>query len=409
MPVVKRLTFTVCVLIVLVTRTTLASRGCDVYVPDDFPTIQAAIDAAGNEQTICVRQGIYYETIDMLGKDLTLRALEGPEVTVIDAFLSGTAVLCVNGEDANTVIDGFTITNGLADNGGGMVIVNASPTVRNCIFTLNEATNGGGDAAGGGGMRVENGEPLILNCTFRSNDAADNGAGILCLNASPTLVNCVFRDHKEPDGAGMYNFESNPVLINCLFYNNEVTQGVTAVGGGIANVSNSAPVLYNCTFADNYARDEGGGIYNGPGCTATLNNCILWGNSVDQIFDYDGVPASVRYSCVEGGWPGEGNIDQDPRFINPASGNFRLGAGSPCVDAGDSTAVPSDVLVDLHMNGRFADDRQVEDVGVPFGIPPVVVDMGAYERRGCPWDIDGDGDVDTADLLALLAYWGARP
>lgn len=385
-----------------------ACGDCDIYVPDQFPTIQAAIDAAANQQTICVRPGTYYERIDFLGKAITVCALNGPTETIIDAEGDGTAVLIITGERADTVLSGFTITNGVGEDGGGLLVHNASPIIYDCIFANNTATEGPQEP-GGGGARIVAGSPTFFNCLFENNTAADDGAGMLILNSPGTfLVNCIFRDHiGSADGAGVYARASTMKLVNCMFFNNHVIGGRFSAGGGIVNNTGSEAMLVNCTLANNHA-DHGGGIYNGTESTATLRNCILWGNASDQIDDTSGL-CDAQYSCVEGGWPGEGNIDQDPRFINPASGNLRLGEASPCVDAGDSTAVPSGVLVDLDMNGRFADDRQVEDVGVPFGIPPVVVDMGAYERRGCPWDIDGDGDVDTADLLALLAHWGACP
>jgi hypothetical protein len=86
--------------------------------------------------------------------------------------------------------------------------------------------------------------------------------------------------------------------------------------------------------------------------------------------------SAVTYSLVQGGWPGVGNLDGDPRFVAPQRGDFRLRIGSPCVDAGDNTSVPMGVTTDLRGFPRFFDDLHTPDTGVG---PAPVVDMGAFE------------------------------
>ncbi len=103
---------------------------------------------------------------------------------------------------------------------------------------------------------------------------------------------------------------------------------------------------------------------------------------------------------------GDGNIDADPLFVDPDDGDLRLSPGSPCIDAGDNTAVPEEITTDLDGNPRFVDDPGTADTG--YGDPPVV-DMGAFEFQGlpCPWDLDGDGDAGITDLLLLLGDFGS--
>jgi len=96
-----------------------------------------------------------------------------------------------------------------------------------------------------------------------------------------------------------------------------------------------------------------------------LTNCILWSNSPDEI--YPSTRARVSYSDIQGGWEGLGNIDLDPQPVDPNGGDWHLGAGSPCIDAGDNTAVPPSVLTDLDGNPRIVGGT---------------VDMGAYEFQG---------------------------
>jgi hypothetical protein len=85
--------------------------------------------------------------------------------------------------------------------------------------------------------------------------------------------------------------------------------------------------------------------------------------------------------------------------------DYHLATGSPCIDAGDNTAVPGDITTDLDGNPRFVDDPDTVDTG--YGDPPVV-DMGAYEFQGmpCPRDLNGNGYVWIFDLVLLLFSWG---
>jgi hypothetical protein len=82
------------------------------YVPDDYPTIQQAIDASQYGYTIIVRAGTYTENVDFDGKAVTLRSEDGPENTVIDGNQVMSVVRFLNGEGPDSVLEGFTITNG---------------------------------------------------------------------------------------------------------------------------------------------------------------------------------------------------------------------------------------------------------------------------------------------------------
>jgi len=149
--------------------------GTDAYadminVPGDFDTIQAAIadpgTVAGDE--IVVAPGTYMETINFLGKAITLRSTDPTDpgvvaATIIDGTGNFHVVQCVSGEGPDTVLDGFTITGGKANG--------SSPDDR------------------GGGM-YGNGSPTVTNCTFSGNTAAEFGGGMFNDNSSPTVTNC---------------------------------------------------------------------------------------------------------------------------------------------------------------------------------------------------------------------------
>jgi hypothetical protein len=142
----------------------------------------------------------------------------------------------------------------------------------------------------------------------------------------------------------------------------------------------------------------------------TADNCIFWGNIPGQIwYEPDADSVIVRYSDVQGGFPGPGNIDDDPLFADPVEGDHSLSPGSPCIDAGHNWAIAGRAATDVDGNPRFAADELDLDPGC--GVP-VIVDMGAFEHEGDPFpvklgDIDGDGVVAVNDFLLLLAGWGA--
>ena len=164
------------------------------------------------------------------------------------------------------------------------------------------------------------------------------------------------------------------------------------------------------------ANAQGGGaiFVEGQPAGVNLTNCILWGNlaggNSNQI-DGNLTVVTVKYSDVEGGWgvPMDMNIDDDPLFVDPDNGDYRLSPGSPCIDAADNTAVRKGVDTDLDGNPRFVDDPDTKDTG--NGDPPIV-DMGVYEFQvvsPCPADFDNSGDVGVKDLLFLLGTWGPCP
>jgi hypothetical protein len=321
-----------------------------LHVPGDFATIQACIDAAVSGVDECVvAPGTYHETINFLGKGITLRSSGGRDVTTIDATgLGGSVVTCRSGEGPDTVLDGFTIMGGL-------------------------------------------GRPL--------GSRVKAGGGIYNYNSAPTVGNCAVRGNTGTIGSGMFNWASSPAVSNCLFHGNTATN----YGGGMYNTG-SSPTVVNCTFAGNTAGDSAGGMYNYYNSNPTVANCILWDDVPYEIANY--VSAStICFSVVKGGLPvgavdGGGNIDLDPMFVrlpNPGPdgtwdgvdddyGDLRLQAGSPCIDAGDPGFVVQPGETDLEGHARVLCGR---------------VDMGAYEFG------IGDYDCDQVVDLADFSSWQA--
>jgi parallel beta-helix repeat protein len=296
---------------------------------------------------------------------------------------------------SNPTVSGCTFSG---NSGGGMANDNSSPVVIDCTFTSNLAEYGGGM------FNVDSSSPTVTDCTFSGNSAA-LGGGMCNHYSDPTVTNCTFSGNSAGGGGGgMLNVSSSPMLTNCTIDGNTATNN----GGGMLNIGSGRPTLTNCTFSGNSATNGNALAFLGGPSDVMLTSCILWDGG-EGIWNNDGSTVTINYTNVEGGFPGTGNIDADPMFVDPDNGDYRLSPGSPCIDAGHNWAIVALANTDLAGNPRFADDPATDDTGC--GVP-VVVDMGAYEYQGEPFpvklgDIDGDGAVGVTDILLVLESWGA--
>jgi len=208
---------------------------------DPYCSIQTAIDNAVDTDEIVVAPGTYFESINFLGKAITVGSTDpqDPAVvgnTIIDGTGSFHVVQCVSGEGQDTVLDGFTITGGIAkgsypDNrGGGMFNGGTSPTVTNCTFT-------GNSAFGGGGMyNAFDSGVTVTNCTFSENSASVGG-GMSNIHSKVKVTNCTFTGNSASSGGGgMYTSGGMPVVADCSFCGNDPD---AIVGGFVDGGSNS--------------------------------------------------------------------------------------------------------------------------------------------------------------------------
>ena len=363
-------------------------------------TIQAGLNAGQTGDTVIVADGRYIGLGNGLlsfpgGQNFTLRSANGPETCVIDLENAGLGFFLIADETPETVVDGFTITNGNASTGGAIYCHrNGRPTFRNCIITGNRAQSGGAIVCG------DSSSPTFINCTITGNTAERGFGGAVAIGtvtSSPTFINCTISSNTALlDGGGVWCqvIGPGPTLINCVVADNIAGRD----GGGVycaRHVAGLETTFINCTIANNTANRAGGGIFIPTGNPARVTNCILWGNSGAQI---SGGEVTVTYSNVAGGHAGTGNINADPRFVDPANGNYRLSPGSPVIDAADNTAVPPGITTDRDGNPRFVDDPATPDTG--NGAPPIV-DMGAFEFQSSPFrrgDLNCDGAINGADI-----------
>lgn len=270
----------------------------------DYTSIQDAINDAGWGEYILVHDGTYYESVNFLGKAIVVRSENGPEVTIIDGSNNSTVVTFDSGENSDSVLDGFNVTNGEGDGGGdyyggGIYTWNeVSPIITNCTISNNNASEGGGLFSGngasptisncvfigntadsyGGAIETFNfSSPTITDCVFIGNSADSEGGAIESwISCSPTITNSTFTNNTSRFGGAIDGYEEcSPTITNCVFNNN-----TAEYGGAIFMYDASSPVITDCTITSN-AAEYGGGIYAERDSDPIITNCTITSNTAD--------------------------------------------------------------------------------------------------------------------------------
>lgn len=342
----------------------------DINNGGDHSDIQSALNEAVNGDEILVEPGLYVinEPLNFSGKSVALQSTATSEETIIqraDSAADGCVVLFENAEPDSAVLAGFTIENGT--NSGIRCTGGAMPIIRDCRIRNNSAERGGGI--------VSTGNPSLINCIITGNTASDYGGGIWAFDA--TISNCIISNNTaQRQGGGIFLRDPfSPLIDNCL-----ITQNRAGAGSAIACTQSTTPTIRQCLMTDNAGAcilcEHGGapdivnstitGNFSFSDCTVhcpvngypKLTNCILWGNVGAAIFANDLDEVTVQYSCIEGEtpFPGDGNINVDPRFIGwgdaPVSYvasreallqamtgfNLSLHSDSPCLGTGKEGA-----------------------------------------------------------------------
>ena len=317
-----------------------------------FATIQQAIAAAAAGQEIWVRAGTYRLTAEIVvdksialyggfaGNEKKQEKRARDSETVLSPVSGRSMSLAAN----DVIVNGFTFSGGNASYGGGVFAQNVKGVViDNCRFEDNRAS------LLGGGLYANIVSGFITNCRFSENDAGKNGGGIFAQSSEIAIANCIF----ESNAAGQSNL-------------------MTTGGGAIFNFLNGTIRILNSTFVNNrikFDKNSGGAVHNYL-ADMQIENSVLWDNFAvtgPQVYSNPAARLSAAFSNIdqaEYSQPNQnGNISIPPLWADPARGDFRLQAGSPCIDAGSGN-VPGLPATDYDGNPRVAG---------------FAVDMGAFE------------------------------
>ena len=343
-------------------------------VPGEYSTIQAAINASLNGDTVLVAPGTYYENINFHGKVITVASqfiFNHDSSTIDRTIINGSDVYTSvvrfeSGESFNSTLIGFTLT------GAGLVS-------RGKALEQQTPFQGGGIYCGA------NSSPTITNNKIIENTlpSTQKGGGIASYNSSPKIVNNLILNNfcGINFGGGIYLEGGSPLIINNTLVNNR--------GGGIAIFgSGGHPVISNNIIVKN---TDGGGIRFGtscPACTTILSNDV-WNNPNGNFVNCPAGMGDTSWGSNFNRTPCDKfyNIIRKPMFVDSLA-NYHLLASSPCINAGNDNA-PGLPSFDFDFHSRITGCN---------------VDMGAYEFWYLCGDANGDNDISSADIVYLINY-----
>ena len=328
-------------------------------------------------------------------------------------------------DGGNVTLTNCTVSGNSAKYGGG-VLTFGTAILTNCIVSNNSASFGGGlnnhgtatlnscmvsdntASSAGGGLQALGGTITLTDCTVSGNTAGNNGGGLYSSNGGKaTLTDCIVSDNSASFGGGLNNHGA-ATLNSCTISNNTASSGggiqtfggtttltnctisgnsAGSNGGGLYSNNGGTATLTDCTLSENMASGEGGGLYNAGSksshTTVTFGNTIAAGNTTGNLGpDVFGSFVSKGHNLIgetdgSTGWVGSDLTGTMAAPLNPLLaplGNdggptqtMALLPGSPAIDAGSNSLIPSGVTTDGRGLTRIVNGN---------------VDIGAFESSG---------------------------
>ena len=355
------------------------------HVPQDYPTIQAAVNAASAGDVVQVAAGIYGDVTHQPGNGDTTRCAvimksgitidgAGPGQTVINADSLGRGIHCQR--VTNVTIRDLTVRRAFAPVYGAGILMKDTSSVaifnceikdcsdggviylRGCSGSLNLCTITNNASKQGGGVSIEeNSNPTVINCTISGNKAPVAGGLYVRASSTPRIDTCVISNNFLKFAERCRGRSSDHKLLTALRQYQDLEQSGQGVGGGIGIVDNSVATLRGCIIQGNSTQASygpGGGVYlefatlDLQDCAITRNTIAGSGSDGAGIFAFFAngltmtrttIAANANNSGQAGGaggiavWFASPTIDKTIiAFNNP-------GAAIVCLDAGDNPVV----------------------------------------------------------------------
>jgi hypothetical protein len=283
------------------------------------PTIQAAIDAAADGDTILVGPGTYTgegnRDIELRGKAVAVIGREGPERTILQC--EGVRGDPHRGfhihehEGPGTLIQGFTITKGYVEGklpacyGGAILCMHSSPTIRECRLVANRSNH-----FGGGMVCYLDASPTLERVHFIDNQAVNNGGGLGSkMRCHPKLSEVLFVGNYALRGGALWCLRAGGTIERATFYGNKAEMSAAAVWSNESELTIRESIIGSSVKGSALS-----GTVNPP--SIRLIDCDLFGNEAG-----DELPGFVA---------GTGVFSLDPLFCDPAGGDYGVRADSPC-------------------------------------------------------------------------------
>ncbi len=280
---------------------------CDLLrVPQDYPSIRAALAVAGICDTVLVEPGVYPGSLSLP---------------------TGVALISTGGAQVTTIIgdgDGPAIDIGLS----------AGSAREGETSTLEGFTVSGGSASG---ISVRYEDATIRACIIEGNTTDENGGGIRCLHASPIVEDCIIRENvAQSYGGGLFlGAYSSPILLRCVLGENTAEKGSALFVTG-----SSYPLVQSCTLVENLATSGEGTVYSQDLSTPIIQRSVIAFNDGGQAL-HCGEDGSYNVSCSDifGNMGGDelcgidsgGNFSANPHFCDLGGDDYRVSPDSPCL------------------------------------------------------------------------------
>ncbi len=316
----------------------LAQRGTLHRVPAEYADIQSALDVSVDGDTVLVAPGTYRgpgnKRLDFGGHDVVLRSEGGAALTIIDCELAGRAINFEHGEGPGAVVDGFTIRGGHvyyeweSNNGGGIRVSNASPTLRNLVIEDCRAKGAGGGLVLGGSLSQVEG--LVLRRNQAYGTVTGNGGGLASFGGAPQFSHLLAHDNLAAESGGaVYLSGGAPQIAQSTLSDNQAARGGAI---GLAYAATLALERLLVTFNE---AQSGGALHEADAPSSTLWTCSdIFGNGSEPYAGYAETPGGDCFAA-------------DPLYCAVTGAEYTLADASPCLPENNDCAA----LVGLYTVG----------------------------------------------------------